>query len=681
MMRYFNQASIRQKLLFSIGSAVAILLLLTSILVVNHLRTLTQNEVNNNVFSIVQQEALSVSSFFVQYAQIARTFLENPYLVEWFENYPSRGADYTKLPGYHNINNSFINVSKRDPNILSAFFALNRTGEYFKENDRTGIDKTGPDAGVVDKGYFATKRPWYQHAIKQNGYYTNSPSADLNSGIISTVVQSPIYATDGSLLGVGGIDLHINRVGERIDSIRYHDEGLPILLDELGNIVHFASQAGIEYVPNDPLAKFDQLHQGNKGFSELAQAAKLQQTKRIEVQLQGKRYYAYTQPISSDFPTMNWLVALLVPVELIDGPVQSAVTWAISLTLIILIIILIVVWLMTRMITLPLQQLTDTMRDIASGNGDLTKEINVNSQDEVGTLAGHFNEFIAKLRQLLLQTAEQANSVNNSSKMLSSVTEDTNKEIQQGNIQLENVSSAIHEMTATTQEISNNADHASSSANEAGEHALHGQQLSVESLNDMQQLAEHMAQALSVVVGLAKESENIGTVVDVIKGIAEQTNLLALNAAIEAARAGEQGRGFAVVADEVRSLAARTQESTKDIRDMVEKLQLIAREAESSMQKGRVQTQTSAERAQTMQNALVDISTAINNVKQQNSQIAAATGQQTVTTEDINHNLIAITELMGRSATHANELATEAATLSNAAQGLNTVVAEFKIKR
>ena len=397
--------------------------------------------------------------------------------------------------------------------------------------------------------------------------------------------------------------------------------------------------------------------------------------------LQGKTYYAYSQPVSLDFPKMEWLVALLVPVELIDGPVQSATNWAIFLTLLILAIILAVVWLMTRMITSPLQQLINSMRDIASGNGDLTREINIDSQDEVGALANHFNQFIAKLRLLLLQTSEQASSVNNSSKMLSSVTEQTNHEIQQGNVQLENVSSAVHEMTATTQEISNNADHASSAANEAEQHALHGQQLSIAALNDMQQLAEHMAQAVSVVVGLAKESESIGTVVDVIKGIAEQTNLLALNAAIEAARAGEQGRGFAVVADEVRSLAARTQESTKDIRNMVEKLQLIAREAESSMQKGRAQTQTSTERAQTMQTALADISAAINNVKQQNSQIADATGQQTVTTEDINHNLMAITELMSRSAVHAKELAKEAATLSNAAKGLNTVVGEFKIKQ
>ncbi|MFC4280542.1 methyl-accepting chemotaxis protein [Thalassotalea piscium] len=642
---------------------------------------MTQNEVNNNVASLMQQEAQGVSSFFVQYAQVARTFLETPYFIEWFEKYPSRGANLQQIEGYNAVNNSLVTVSSRDPNILSAFFALNRTGEYFKENGRTGVDTSGADAGVVDKGYFATKRPWYNAALKKNRYFVNSPSADLNTGIISTVVQSPIYTSDGSLLGIGGIDLHINKVGDKIETIRYQGQGLPVLLDEQGNIVHFSSQAGLAYVPNDPLTNFDNASDGNKGFAELAEAAKSNQAQRIEVHLNGDVYYAYTQPVSLEFPQMNWLVALLVPVELIDGPVQSAVNWAVALTVIILAIILLVVWLMTAMIIQPLQQLINRMRDIASGNGDLTQEIHIDSQDEVGALAQYFNQFTAKLRHLFLQISEQAHSVNNSSETLSSITESTNEEIQQGNVQLENVSSAVHEMTATTQEISNNAAHASSAANDAEEHALHGQKLSVDGLNDMQLLADNMEQALSVVVGLAKESENIGAVVDVIKAIADQTNFLALNAAIEAARAGEQGRGFAVVADEVRSLAARTQDSTKDIRDMVEKLQLIAREAEASMQKGQAQTQTSTERAQTMQNALADISTAINNVKQQNNQIASATGQQTTTTEEISHNLISITELMNRSATQAEELANEASTLNSAAQGLNTVVAEFKIKQ
>ena len=197
-----------------------------------------------------------------------------------------------QVDGYTQINQTFIGISDRDDNILSAFFALERSGEYFRESARTGVDKEGPDAGNVNKGYFATKRPWFQQALAQNRYYVNSPSADMTTGIISTVVQGPVRDKSGKLLGVGGLDLHINKVGEHVEQLNYQGHGLPLLLDEQGNIVHFAKAAGVEYVPNDPLSQFDK--NGNTGFTALANAAKQGQQQRIAVHFNGVDYYAYT---------------------------------------------------------------------------------------------------------------------------------------------------------------------------------------------------------------------------------------------------------------------------------------------------------------------------------------------------------------------------------------------------
>jgi methyl-accepting chemotaxis protein len=679
-MRLFSQASIKQKLLLSIGGAVALLLLLTSAFVVNHLKQQTERQVNTEVISSVQQEAIGIAGFFAQYGQVARTFLHNPQFQQWFKQYPGRGAQLDTLAGYNDINHTFIDISSRDDNILSAFFALDSSAEYFRESARTGVAKDGVDAGDVSKGYFATQRPWYQQTLAQDRFFVNSPSADLTTGVISTVVQGPVRDTSGRLLGVGGLDLHINKVGDHIELLQYQGQGLPILLDEQGNIVHFAKQAGIKYTPNDPVAAFDQLHKNNSGFAALAEAAKASSAGRVAVQLNGNQYYAYAEPVVLDFPKMNWLVALLVPVELIDGPVQSATNWAMLLTLLILAVTLAVIWFMTTLLTRPLQQLTQVMQDIASGEGDLTRSIDISSQDEVGALASHFNQFTSKLRHLLRQTAQQAASVNSSSQHLTQVASLTNQEIQSSKAQIDNVSAAVHQMAATTQEISSNAVQTSDAATEAEHHAQQGQTLSATAVADMQRLSEQMLQSVHIVAGLAKESENIGTVVDVIKGIAEQTNLLALNAAIEAARAGEQGRGFAVVADEVRSLAGRTQDSTKDIRQMVEKLQTISREAESTMQQGREQTDNSAERARTLQAALADISGAIKRVKQQSGQIADATGQQSAAADEINRSLHTITELVDNTAEHANELSAESSQLSAAADNLNGVVSQFRIK-
>jgi len=678
-MLYNNIKSIKNKILFAVGGSTAVLLALAAAVVINQIANQTRAQVEAEVNSQIIRESASVGQFFAEYAQVAKTFLHSPLFQQWFVNYPGRGTVLATTAGYNEINQTFKTVSGGDENILSAFFALDRSAEYFREDSRTGVDTEGPDQGDVTKGYFATQRPWYLETLKHNKFFVGSPSADFTTGVVSAVVEGPVYRPDGQLLGVGGLDLHINKVGDKVETIRYQGQGVPFLLDGKGQVVHFSGRAGLNAKANDAIASFDKTMPDTRGFAELAAAATAGKPGFIAVTVKGEAFYAAFQPVQRDFPQMSWLVGILIPAALIDAPIQSAVGYALGGAVLILLLITVAIVLSTGVITKPLQQLTNAMADIASGDGDLTRQINISQQDEVGALALHFNTFAAKLRSSLLRTQQQASQVQSSSGRLTQVVSATHAEIHHEKQQIDAVSAAVSEMAATVQEISRNAQSTSQAAAQAEQRGLQGSQMSQLAVEDMAELRDKMLNAADVVIGLAKESENIGSVVDVIKGIAEQTNLLALNAAIEAARAGEQGRGFAVVADEVRSLAGRTRDSTDDIRRMVERLQQIAKQAEDVMAQGRAQTEQSATRARDMQDALRAISEAISVVQQQSSQIAVATEQQTVVAGAINQNLTTITGLVDNTSAHATELTAEARQLNDAAGTLNQVVAQFRI--
>lgn len=674
-----KQLSIKQKFLFSIASVITVLSVMTSWFTVNHLSELTRDRVKTEVSSKVEAGAIDALKFFSEYTQVSRTFIENPQFIKWFAEYPGRGVDLNTVPGYEDINNTFKSISERDPVILSAFFGFGPSDEYFREDERTGVDKEGPDAGKLDKGYFVTKRPWYQEMVKENAYVVRSPHEDFQTGRISGVVQGPVYFPDGTLMGFGGVDLHMNKMGEQVDQIQYKGEGYSFLLDEKGNLVHLATRAGIDQIKvNDSFSKLNDLPDSS-GFHLLVEAAKKQTSGFIPVRLKGKNYYASFQPVAADFPKIAWLTGLLVPEHMIEAPIQQAANWAIVFTVIFITAMVIVVLLLIRIILKPLSALELALRGIASGEGDLTRTIQITNEDEVGIIAKHFNAFVAKLRQSIQDTASQADKVQYSSQHLTAVATDTNNEIQANKQQIDSVSAAVNEMAATVQEISHNAHETSDAAIVAQQQVDEGTNLSNSSVSDMGMLAKTMLDSVEVIAGLAKESENIGTVVDVIKSIADQTNLLALNAAIEAARAGDQGRGFAVVADEVRSLAGRTSDSTEHIRVMVEKLQHIAKNAENKMQQGKQQTEQSADRAKAIQSALAKISVAIDKVQQQSSEIAGATSQQQVVAEDINQRLTEVNDLVNSTAKHADALSLEAISLDKSATELNKIVQQFKI--
>lgn len=340
---------------------------------------------------------------------------------------------------------------------------------------------------------------------------------------------------------------------------------------------------------------------------------------------------------------------------------------------------LILAYLISRTITLPIKQAAHAMHDIAQGEGDLTCRLPLQGENEITELAGAFNEFAAKVQAMVQQVRSSVEQISTASEEMSSITEETSREVIRQQSETAQVATAMNEMTATVQEVANHASLAACSAQQADQESRDGKQIMQLTLVTIQTLAQEVENGAKVITRLSEESTKIGSVLDVIRGIAEQTNLLALNAAIEAARAGEQGRGFAVVADEVRTLASRTQASTLEIQSMIERLQTGAHDAVKAMQQGQKQAQQGLTQAAQAESALQTISNSVTNINDMNIQIATAAEEQSSVAEEINRNIVNISQSADATAEGAKQTASAGDELAKLAVRLQALVGQFKV--
>ncbi|OZY33599.1 methyl-accepting chemotaxis protein [Pseudomonas lundensis] len=379
------------------------------------------------------------------------------------------------------------------------------------------------------------------------------------------------------------------------------------------------------------------------------------------------------------FEPWGWVIGSGVYIDDMQAEFWGQVWRACWVGLGIALIMAALVTLIARSIVRPLQEAVQAMANIASGESDLTRSLDTHGQDELTSMAQHFNGFVAKLRNVVGHLQSTATALDQSSTQMGHDASEAQQRCQQQALQMDQVATAINEVSYAVQDVAKNAEHAASEMRGAQDQAQQGQHNIDSSLQQIDDLSGTISQAVEVIRTLASQTTDISTVLEVIRSIAEQTNLLALNAAIEAARAGEQGRGFAVVADEVRLLAQRTQKSTADIQAMIEGLQKHSEAAVNVIASSSRASQLTIEQATQAGQSLSSIGQALTNLNGLNASIASATLQQSHVVEDINQNVTQAAGLSQSTAQAAEQSSVASLHLKELSVQLNQLLRQFKV--
>jgi methyl-accepting chemotaxis protein len=381
----------------------------------------------------------------------------------------------------------------------------------------------------------------------------------------------------------------------------------------------------------------------------------------------------------TNVPNTNWIFAVQMDKATEEANHSILLTQLITTAVVITLIVIVLVSMLVSFLFRDLNRVSAALEEIASGEGDLTQRLELKSDDEIGKLAANFNHFVGNMHTMVLKLSEVSAALGNQARQTASQAEERSARIQMQQDEINMVATAVNEMAAATQEIAGNADQTAQNSSEAVGACEHGTGQVTQTQSSIQNLAQEVQVATNVILELEEHGNSINAILSNIQGIAEQTNLLALNAAIEAARAGEQGRGFAVVADEVRVLSQRTHGSTQEIQQTIELLQGTTGKAVSIMNDSRTLAETSVDDSNSAAASLTQIHAAVERISDMATQIASAAEEQASVTSEITRNTEGIRDVSNELAGEAHQAAEQAAQLSELSNELENEISRFKL--
>lgn len=537
--------------------------------------------------------------------------------------------------------------------------SLTSTFQFTYIGDADGVFTQRPDA-EMPAGYDPRKRPWYTSTVTADKTIISAPYLASVGGLVVTIA-SPIKI-NGNLAGVAGGDLSLETLVKIVNSVEFGGLGHAFLVSGDGQVI-------VSPDKDQVMKNLKDIYPG--------QTLSLDKTLR-EVTLNGQQRLLSFTPISG-LPGADWYIGLSIDRDKAYAPLSEFRTSALIAMVVAVLVIALLLSVLISALMRPLTAMGRAMQDIAQGEGDLTRRLSIQGKDEFAELGGSFNQFVERVHASIIEVSSATLLVHDLSQRVEQSSNSSILGFDEQSARTNSVAAAINELGAATQEIARNASDASTQASQAREQAEDSRAVVEKTIHAMTSLSSKISDSCTQIETLNTSTENIGQILDVIKGISQQTNLLALNAAIEAARAGEAGRGFAVVADEVRNLAHRTQESADQVHKMIGELQQGSHDAVENMNQSQVSSRDSVEVANQAGTRLTSVTQRISEIDGMNQSVAAATEEQTAVVETLNVDISQINMLNQQGVANLNETLSDCAALSQQAGRLKQLVASFKI--